>query len=236
MLQSNTMDFSLFDKRGYPSVSARIGYREWAAHYEATVATGLDRPLLDELRSPDWANLTTAADLACGTGRTGVWLAQHGVMHIDGVDITPEMLELAKGKRVYRHLQVANAAATALRSFKYELCTMVLADEHQVELKPVYREAARLLYHRGNFVLVGYHPFFLMNGVPTHYHRPDGEAVTIESHIHLFSEHFQAGAEAGLILVEFRECVIDQRWLLTKPKWRDYLNWPVSFALVWKRR
>jgi SAM-dependent methyltransferase len=229
------MDFSRYDKRGYATVNARIGYREWSEHYEATVAPGLDRPLLDDLSSLNWASLTTAVDLACGTGRTGVWLAQHGVRCIDGVDITPEMLKLAKTKRAYRHLHLAEVAATALRSSKYELSTMVLADEHLVELKPVYREAARLLCHQGNFVLVGYHPFFLMNGVPTHYHRSDGEAVTIESHIHLFSEHFEAGTEAGLILVEFRECVIDERWLLTKPKWRDYLNWPVSFALVWRR-
>jgi SAM-dependent methyltransferase len=228
------MDFSRFDQRGYPTVNARIGYGEWAAEYEATVATGLDRPLLEGLTSPDWTTLTSAVDLACGTGRTGVWLAQHGVRHLDGVDVTSQMLEIAKIKRVYRHLQVADVAATGLRSSNYKLCTMVLADEHLAELKAVYREAARLLSCQGTFVLVGYHPFFLMNGVPTHFHRADGKAVTIESHIHLSSEHFQAGAEAGLLLVEFRECVIDEPWLLTKPKWRQYLNWPVSFALVWR--
>jgi SAM-dependent methyltransferase len=218
MVVSNSMDFSPFDKRGYPIVNARIGYGEWAAHYEATVATGLDRPLLDHLASPDWINLTNAVDLACGTGRTGMWLAQRGVRYIDGVDITPEMLEFTKTRHMYRHLHVADVAATAFRSSRYELCTMVLADEHVAELGPVYREAARLLSHQGNFILAGYHPFFLMNGVPTHYHRSDGEAVTIESHVHLFSEHFQAGIEAGLVLVEFRECVIDEQWLLSKPK------------------
>lgn len=229
------MDFSPFDNRRYPTVAARIGYAEWAANYEATVAAGLDQPLLERLTFPAWTKFTTAVDLACGTGRTGLWLAQRGVRHIDGLDVTSEMLEIAKAKHAYRDLHVADVAATALRSSKYELCTMVLADEHLVGLKAVYREAARLLSYQGNFVLVGYHPFFLMNGVPTHFHRPDGEAVTIESHIHLFSEHFQAGAEAGLILVEFRECIIDEQWLLTKPKWQKYLNWPVSFALVWRR-
>jgi len=230
------MDFTPFDKRGYPIVNARLGYGEWAAHYEATVATGLDQQLLDGLAPLNSINPTIAVDLACGTGRTGVWLAQHGIRQIDGVDITAEMLKIAKTKYVYRQLHVADVAATALRPSSYELCTMVLADEHLAELKPVYREAARLLVHRGNFILVGYHPFFLMNGVPTHYHRPGGEAVTIDSHIHLFSEHFRAGAEAQLAMVDFRECVIDEQWLLSKPKWREYLNWPVSFALVWRRR
>jgi SAM-dependent methyltransferase len=229
------MDFSTFDTRGYPTVTARIGYGEWAAGYEGTVATGLDRPLLERLTSPAWTQFTAAVDLACGTGRTGVWLAQHAVRHIDGVDVTIEMLKIAKTKGVYRHLHIADVGATALPSSSYELCTMVLADEHLVELKPLYREVARLLSHSGIFVLIGYHPFFLMKGVPTHFHRPGGEAIAIKSHVHLFSEHFHAAAQVGLALLEFHECVIDEHWLVTKPKWRRYLNWPVSFALVWSR-
>jgi hypothetical protein len=145
------------------------------------------------------------------------------------------MLNIAKTKSVYRHLQVADVAATALRSSNYQLCTMVLADEHLAELTAVYREVARLLSAHGTFILIGYHPFFLMNGVPTHFHRAEGEAVAIESHVHLFSDHFQAGTEAGLLLIECRECLIDEHWLLAKPKWRKYLNWPVSFGIVWRR-
>jgi SAM-dependent methyltransferase len=187
------MKFSLFDRRFYPTVKAQIGYGEWAADYESTVATGLDQPMLERLTSPCWREVSAAADLACGTGRTGAWLAQHGVRYIDGVDITLEMMAIAKTKGVYRHLQIADAGATALRSSSYDLCTMVLADEHLLELKEVYGEAARLLSRGGNFVLVGYHPFFLMNGVPTHFHRRTGMAVAIESHVHLFSEHFPGG-------------------------------------------
>lgn len=127
-------------------------------------------------------------------------------------------------------------AATDLPSSSYDLCTLVLADEHLADLKPVYLEAARLLAYGGSFVLIGYHPFFLMNGIPTHYHRADGVAVTIQSYVHLFSEHYQAGNNAGLTLLEFQERVIDEDWLLTKPKWREYLHWPVSFALVWRTR
>jgi hypothetical protein len=78
------MDFAPFDKRGHPVVSAPAGYAEWARDYEATVATGLDRPLLEALTSIDWEAIATAADLACGTGRTGSWLQKQGVQLIDG--------------------------------------------------------------------------------------------------------------------------------------------------------
>jgi len=229
------MDFAPFDKRGYPVVSARIGYGEWARNYEATVAAALDRPLLGAIKSIDWKKVRTAADLACGTGRTGVWLSQQGVRFIDGADITCEMLEVARTKTVYRHLQRADVAQTSLPSASYDLCTMVLADEHLADLKPVYQEARRLLAHDGSFILIGYHPFFLMNGTPTHYHRAGGEAVTISSYVHLFSDHYTAARNVGFSLGEFQERVVDEDWLLSKPKWRQYLHWPVSFAFVWYR-
>jgi SAM-dependent methyltransferase len=199
------------------------------------VATGLDRPLLNNLQSIEWATIQSAADLACGTGRTGVWLASRGVRLIDGVDITPEMIPIAELKGVYRHLRCADVAATGLSSSSYDVSMLVLADEHFADLTSVYEEAARLVVPGGWFVLIGYHPFFLMNGMPTHYHRPDGRAVTIRSYVHLFSEHYQAGSDTRLTLSEFREQVIDEDWLLSKPKWREYLHWPVSFALVWHR-
>jgi predicted TPR repeat methyltransferase len=110
----NSMNFAPFDKRGYPVVSAQTGYEEWADHYDATVAAGLDRPLLDALKGIPWHDIKMAADLACGTGRIGVWLSQHGVRFVDGVDFTPEMLQIAESKNVYRHLRCADVAATDL--------------------------------------------------------------------------------------------------------------------------
>jgi len=230
------MDFSLFDRRRYPVISAKAGYAEWAHNYEDTVAVGLDRPLLDSLKCIKWSEVRLAVDLACGTGRTGTWLRDHGVTTIHGVDLTPQMLEQAAAKQVYERLHTGDVANTPLSSSTYDLCMLVLADEHLAQLGPVYREASRLLIPGGNFVLIGYHPFFLMQGLPTHYHRTsDQEAVTIQSYVHLFSDHFNAAQNAGLNVVEFRECVIDEEWLTTKPKWRDFLNWPVSFALVWTK-
>lgn len=229
------MDAEFFDRRDYPVAAPAAGYGEWAASYEQTVAAGLDRPLLERLASVAWREASPAADLACGTGRTGAWLRAQGVAAIDGVDLTPAMLARAAERQIYRALRTADVAATGLPDGAYALCAMALADEHLATLGPVYREAARLLAPRGRFVLVGYHPFFLMNGRSTHFHRASGEAVAIKSYVHLFSDQYRAGQAAGLSLIEFQECVIDEAWLSTKPKWRPYLHWPVSFAMVWSK-
>jgi SAM-dependent methyltransferase len=230
------MDFTPFDRRGYPVVPVVSGYAEWANTYDATVTTGLDEPLLESLTSVNWQQVRVAADLGCGTGRTGVWLRNRGVQTIHGVDLTQQMLDIAASKQAHAQLHVGDVASTPLASSEYDLCMLVLVDEHLAGLEPVYREAARLLVPGGQFVLIGYHPFFLMRGMPTHYHRTaNHEPITIRSYVHLFSEHFDAARKASLGITEFRECVIDEKWLASKPKWREYLHWPVSFALGWKR-
>ena len=165
------MEFSLFDRRRYPVVPVETGYAEWANDYDVTVTAGLDQPLLDSLRSVNWQQVRRAADLACGTGRTGVWLRNHGLGAIHGVDLTQRMLDIAASKHAYEQLHLADVAGTPLLSSAYDLCMLVLADEHLAELEPVYREAVRLLVAGGRFVLIGYHPFFLMRGMSTHYHR-----------------------------------------------------------------
>src|SRR5262250_2850008 len=122
------MDFAPFDRRGYPVVSVTKGYGEWAAQYDDTVAASLDRTLLPALRRVEWSRVRQAADLACGTGRTGAWLAERGIPAIDGIDATPQMLELAAHRGVYRSLQQADVARTGLADSAYDLCTMALAD------------------------------------------------------------------------------------------------------------
>lgn len=117
----------------------------------------------------------------------------------------------------------------------YELVTMALADEHIPDLLQLYREVARISRPAGRFVLVGYHPYFLMAGIPTHFDREGAAPAAIQSYVHLFSDHFQAAKSAGWSLLEAQEGLIDEQWLSKKPKWKQHLHRPVSFALVWQK-
>lgn len=229
------MDFSKFDNRHYPVVSVADGYGEWVATYERTVEDEMDIRLFERVKTVDWANVGQVLDLACGTGRIGVWLKGKGVTTIDGIDMTPEMLEFAREKAVYRQLYTGDITQTSFAPATYDLCTQSLADEHLPDLTPLYKEAARITRPGGHFVLVGYHPYFLMNGIITHFHRADGEAIGIESYVHLLSDHVKAALSNGWTLVEMDEQVVDEAWLAKKPKWEKYRNQPVSFSMVWQR-
>jgi len=227
--------FSQFDRRGYRTVSVREGYREWLPTYETTVEDDMDLVLLETLESIVWRTVRRAADLGCGTGRTGAWLRGQGVARIDGIDLTPEMLAIARSRSIYERLAQADVSATGLESGAYDLVTTVLVDEHLQDLRPLYREAARLLESGGAFVLVGYHPHFIMTaGMPTHFNSPSGVPVAIETYVHLLSDHVAAARAVGLSLVDMRERLVDDRWIALKPRWAQYRNHPVSFVMAWR--
>lgn len=229
------MDHSIYDKRKYPIVDAQHGYTEWSRTYEQVVEDAMDLRLFGRLQSVDWSAARQVLDLACGTGRIGAWLKGRTAAPIDGVDFTPAMLELAKDKGVYRALHVADITKTGISGGNYDLITQSLADEHLPDLKPLYAEVARLLAPGGVFAIVGFHPQFLMGGVPTHYNREGGEPTTIRSYVHLLSDHVKAARAAGLALLEMDEGLVDDEWLQVKPKWEKYLGQPISFSIVWRK-
>jgi SAM-dependent methyltransferase len=231
------VDFAAFDARGYRTVDVRSGYGEWVATYEQTVEDAMDIDLLEALGHVPWSTSRRAADLGCGTGRTGAWLRDRGVPSIDGVDLTPEMLAVARSRDVYDRLVEADVSSTGLAPQAYDLLTTSLVDEHLADLQPLYAEAWRLAAPGATYVLVGFHPHFIMAaGMPTHFDSASGEPVAIETYVHLLSDHATAALTAGWTLVEMRERVIDDAWLALKPKWEPMRNQPIAFAFAWRKQ
>ncbi|GLU47183.1 class I SAM-dependent DNA methyltransferase [Nocardiopsis ansamitocini] len=229
-------NFAGFDSRGYRMVDVRTGYGRWVDTYEQTVEDAMDIGLLENLAEPSWATVHRAADLGCGTGRTGSWLRSRGVNGVDGVDLTPQMLAVARSKGAYEHLSEADVRESGLASGTYDLVIASLVDEHLPVLGPLYTEAWRLAVPGASFVLVAFHPHFIMaTGMPTHFTSGSGEHVAITTHVHLISDHVAAGLGAGWRLVEMREGVVDERWLAVKPTWERFRGHPVSAVLVWRR-
>ncbi len=222
--------------RHYRTVDVRTGYGEWVGTYEQTVEDAMDLALLERLTSVSWEDVSRAVDLGCGTGRTAAWLRGRGVSAIDGVDATPEMLEVARERGVHERLVAGDVSATGLEANAYDLAIACLVDEHLAEIGPLYGEAWRLVEPCGTFVLVGFHPHFIMaSGMPTHFETEDGECVAIETHVHLLSEHVMSGVGAGWTLVELAERVVDDEWVALKPSWARFRGHPVSVGFVWRK-
>ena len=229
-------DFETFDTRGYRTVDVRSGYGEWVATYEQTVEDAMDIHLLEAAgrgrrgRASSAPPTSAAARVAPARG-----CASAASPRIDGVDLTPEMLDVARAREVYASLVEADVSDTGLESGAYDLVVTCLVDEHLADLRPLYAEARRLARPGGVYVLVGFHPHFIMaSGMPTHYDSASGEAVAIQTYVHLLSDHVSAGLAAGWTLVEMRERVIDDAWLELKPKWASLRDQPIAFAVAWR--
>jgi len=226
-----SLEFKRYDSRNYRTVDVKEGYTQWAKSYDDGFDSGLDRRLLDNLKSIDWSKVDSAADLACGTGRTGKWLKDHRVNVVDGVDLSTEMMARAKARGIYRQLLNEDIRRTSLASGSYDLVTNSLSAEHLPKLEPLFLEAKRLLKPGGSFVLLGYHPHFQLRGIPTHFDDETGESIAITNHIHLISDFLKAGIETEMPLVEFDENVVDESW----PSMKRHLGHPISFIGVWRR-
>ena len=93
-------------------------YRAWAGTYDDDVFarlgfTGSAR--IAELLIERLPSLTAPVlDLGCGTGAVGRRLAELGATTVDGVDLSPEMLELARRTGAYRHRAVSDLTAADL--------------------------------------------------------------------------------------------------------------------------
>lgn len=81
-------------------------YGRWAKSYERSFAQGMDYRLPEHVAQAfvEFGASGPALDIGAGTGLVGAALAARGFASIDGMDISPQMLEEASKKGVYRKL------------------------------------------------------------------------------------------------------------------------------------
>ncbi|MEM6374352.1 MAG: class I SAM-dependent methyltransferase [Pseudomonadota bacterium] len=85
-------------------------YADWAASYDAGFARANGYVLHLEVARHYAAmgGFGPVLDVGAGTGLCGAALSARGIRPVDGTDISPQMLDQARAKNVYRSLFVAN--------------------------------------------------------------------------------------------------------------------------------
>lgn len=82
-------------------------YSKWAKTYESEFVKneGYEHPkVISEIFDREIPEANKVLDVGTGTGLVGFYLSQLRKLMIDGIDISPEMLEEARSKNVYRYL------------------------------------------------------------------------------------------------------------------------------------
>ncbi len=87
-------------------------YRDWAPDYENHTVDKLGWigyvPAAREFAKRVTDKSSRILDVGCGTGLSGMALSEQGFTNIDGVDLSPEMLALAKDREIYNSLGTAD--------------------------------------------------------------------------------------------------------------------------------
>ena len=104
----------------------------------------------------------TVLDLACGQGVFSRYLVSKGIIHVEGLETSKEMVRLAalrsKGRILFHYGDAGGKNVLKGKSFDAIAC--LLAVQNIKNLKPVLVNVARWLKPGGKFVLVMTHPCF----------------------------------------------------------------------------
>jgi predicted TPR repeat methyltransferase len=110
------------------------------------------RLVADGLRRHTVSKRLNILDIGCGTGLVGVAVRELAD-RLDGIDISPAMLEKARAKRVYDQLFQADLQTfLAGREMSYDAVLAAATLIHFGDLKPLFDASARCLRGDGLFV------------------------------------------------------------------------------------
>jgi SAM-dependent methyltransferase len=183
---------------------ARGGYREWSHTYDepGNQIIALEQPVVWSLVE----SLTPgqALDAACGTGRHAGRLTALGHTVV-GVDLTPEMLELARANVPAAKFVAGDLIAIPAADREFDLVVCGLALSHLTDLEAAVGELARVLRSGGVMVISVLHPFQAHLGWHAPFTDPGGERGFIREHPHGHGDYLRAFRASGLELRECRE-------------------------------
>ncbi|PZF80081.1 class I SAM-dependent methyltransferase [Jiangella anatolica] len=183
-------------------LTAAEAYESWAPAYDRPGNQLLDiegpivRSLLDELPTG------VAVDAACGTGRHASYLAERG-FSVVGVDVSPEMLAVARSKVPAGAFVQGDLAALPLPDDGADLVVCALALSHVPDLKPVFAEFARVLRPGGSLVVSDPRGRLGDVGLPIVVTGPDGRPGYLANRSRPASEYLAVALPLGF---EVRHC------------------------------
>ena len=183
-------------------ISTREGYAAWAPFYDepGNELIDLEQPVVWEIL--DGLPVGVALDAACGTGRHAERLAALGHTVV-GIDVSPEMLEIARRKVQSATFHQGDLHALPLGDDSVDLVVCGLAVSHVPDLADVLAELVRVLRPGGHLVLSDSRGHFGDIGFPMVRRRDDATFGYMPVWSRLASEYLAAALPLGL---DVRRC------------------------------
>jgi predicted TPR repeat methyltransferase len=97
------------------------------------------------------AHSLSILDLGCGTGLAGVAFADLAI-RLDGVDLSPAMIEKARARNIYHHLSVADIETAPFEESEYDLVVAADTLVYLGDLDGVFTNVRSALKPEGSFL------------------------------------------------------------------------------------
>lgn len=166
------------DEFKYADVSLSEGYARWASRYDTwkNPLVAVEEPVVTKLLQA--LSFRTVLDVGVGTGRHALRLVARGAWVV-GMDLSPEMLAVAKSKSTLNGQAVALLRATLEDSFpvfggRFDLVLCSLALSHVANLRASFQEFARMQAPQGICLISEFHPEAIATRWRTSLQEPDG--------------------------------------------------------------
>jgi SAM-dependent methyltransferase len=211
------------------------GYDRWAKSYDA-----VDNPLVAATawvmdRAPLGCEGLDVIELGCGTGRNAFRVLGAGARSYLGVDGSPGMLDVARGRvsDARASFEVVDLGGGWVPERRFDLALVVLVLEHLAELGPLARTLAAALRAGGRARLVDLHADRIARGSVAHFDE-GGTEVVFPSVAHPPQAIATALAAAGFE-VTLREHLADDVLLAAVPRAAKHRGLPLVIDVVARR-
>jgi len=129
-------------------------YDSWYATATGRMYDLLEKKAMERFL-PDPAGGDRLLEVGCGTGHWTAFFSRRG-FSVTGVDISPDMVRVARGKRIPGvRLQVADAHRLPFADGRFDVTAAVAVLEFVRDPQAVLREMARCTRRPGGVILVG---------------------------------------------------------------------------------
>jgi len=217
----------------------RDGYAAWASLYDddGNPLIALEGPAVRAWFGP--VEGRKAIDLGCGTGRHTVALVEAGAAHVSALDLTPEMMELARRKLAGRPVDWLRHALPDPLPFPdaaFDLAVLGLVAEHVADLDAALAEVARVLAPGGRCLLSVLHPDRTAEGQRARFIDPEtGVRRSIVTYHRTISDYLDSARAAGLVLDAERALVVPPGLAASHPRAAPYVGRNLGWVARWSR-
>lgn len=215
------------------------GYARWAAVYDdpGNPLIGHEQPAVHEIMAA-WPVPLRVLDVACGTGRHTVHLAELG-HDVTGVDASPAMLAQAGGKRADLTLVEGFVEDLPFPPNSFDAAVCALLFDHLLDIDGAVGELARVVRPGGRVLISNIHPTMSLTGANAAFRDRNGDRNYMRGHHHSVSTNLRAFRAHGLTVRRCEEptwtvaSAIAQFPFLSEEVARDAIS-GLPMALVWE--